>query len=71
MSKENGGPAFPFETKGSTATLDVYYGQTLRDYFAAAAIQGCDPGNLTVQGMRQMAEGAYALADAMLAERAK
>lgn len=34
-----GGPAFPFKCQGSTTAPEVYYGMTLRDYFAAKAMQ--------------------------------
>jgi hypothetical protein len=72
--KETGGPAFP--------TNDVCYnGMTLRDYFAAQAMQGFlnNPQNVKV-GMNAMnaaedtapewiSAGAYAIADAMLKAR--
>ena len=60
----NGGPAFPHP-----AYQDVN-GMSLRDYFAASAIQGLvrsrdhEPPNV-------LALEAYYLADAMLAEREK
>jgi hypothetical protein len=65
-----GGPAFPFECQGPTTAPEIYYGMTLRDYFAAKAMasviaRGDDtnrPG---------MAEWSYAMADAMLAARSK
>lgn len=96
-SKENGGAAFPFSVKNDGAvavrgfhgdeigpgTTSHYGGMSLRDYFAAKAMQasigneaanerlkkicadeGIDPFQLTAQG-------AYLVADAMIAERAK
>lgn len=65
MSKDNGGPAFPFGQTGSGSE-----GMTLRDYFAAKFL--C--GRAAVPGLvdpAMDAELAYRVADAMLAERAK
>jgi hypothetical protein len=72
-NKPTGGPAFPLET--STAFQNP--GMTLRDYFAAKAMQGmlADPDTArTVQKARRkmdeaVAELAYMYADAMLKER--
>ena len=67
--RDDGGPAFP-SIYGATEPLDE--GMSLRDYFAAKAIQGmlADPG---VRDMDQFMEHgprqAYAVADAMIAER--
>lgn len=71
--KDHGGPAFPVQ---DAATWQGH-GMTLRDYFAAKAMQG----QLTAQdgngpfGMwaefSQLAKEAYQIADAMLAERSK
>ena len=65
MSNTNtGGPAFP------TDTATVEYGMTLRDYFAAKAMQ-CYWNDPEVVGTQaQAAEWAYEMADAMLARRA-
>lgn len=38
MKKETGGPAFPIVLNGNDN--DFVYGMTLRDYFAAKAMQG-------------------------------
>lgn len=71
--KDNGGPAFPRPASIDPefdARLPSQIGMTLRDYFAAKAMQGfaadpdCDNG-------AQAAKTAYEWADAMLAERAK
>lgn len=73
-NKINGGPAFP--------TMDANYeqkyageGMTLRDYFAAKALQGYLAGFQT-QGFSiqsdmqdQIARGMYSMADAMLDAR--
>lgn len=68
MSKENnGGPAFP---------VQGYEGVTLRDYFAAKAMQGwlasfpADECHPSVSGIcDKVAKQSYELADAMLKAR--
>ena len=69
MSKDNGGPAFPTE---HTDASGLYDGMTLRDYFAAKAMQGmiASYGYLRSE-VDVIAESAYDCADAMLKERAK
>ena len=74
-----GGPAFPTENGrqvGNNAYL--YEGMTLRDYFAAKSIlimwDAYDKGYCGMNGkdepnIKIIAEGAYQLADAMLAAR--
>ena len=67
---KDGGPAFPVTTEhGSVFPLP---GMTLRDYFAAKALQGMlglyAPHDYT---HRAFALAAYNYADAMLAERVK
>lgn len=68
MSIQTGGPAFP-ATQEQGCNTGVS-GMTLRDYFAATSLQG-----ILASGDEYDDEGisthAYALADAMLAERAK
>lgn len=80
MSKQNnGGPAFPVSTGDTTVGHQdgiqtwQFPGMTLRDYFAAKAMQGVftNPIEATAQGKGYIAKHAYAMADAMLAERAK
>jgi hypothetical protein len=75
MSNTNtGGPAFPF-VEPPTAGYSVATGMTLRDYFAAKAMQAvCAPHPTTGQYPQKAefqwcAETAYALADAMLKAR--
>lgn len=80
MSKDNGGPAFP--------TVEANYhnenmrseGLSIRDYFAAKALNGIiASGNLKqaqtlaaqIEQIEQVAMAAYSYADAMLLERAK
>ena len=66
MTKINdGGPAFPI---GSGDMRDPC-GMTLRDYFAAKAMQALIIHGWTMMGA--IADTAYEQADAMLAERAK
>jgi hypothetical protein len=94
MSKETGGPAFPsqkgyiFRTinkengvpTAEQAELQTVDGMTLRDYFAAKAMQGVlsSGGNLKKEywpdhkeGRENIAILAYLQADAMLKERNK
>ena len=59
MSKDTGGPAFPHITE------DVRDGMTLRDYFAAKAMQALVQGNYFDATAKQ----AYEMADAMLKAR--
>lgn len=75
--KPDGGPAFPLNEpfKGS--------GMSLRDYFAAAALQGITKDRENVNRIadiardmnkdehKQLAEICFSVADAMLAERSK
>ena len=79
--KATGGPAFPrnyvpgsVTTDGSgrqyhTAFIPAQEGMTLRDYFAAVALQGllASPNS----GTGSAVVSAYRVADAMLAEREK
>ena len=73
MSNTNtGGPAFPSsEWDGDYQRTFSTGGMTLRDYFAAKAMQGmmADGQVLKLVEDEQMAEAAYAIADAMLKVR--
>lgn len=80
MDKVNGGAAFP--SAGVVIDFDknqhqqgAYEGMSLRDYFAAKALQGMlaalDAAGLNYSNPEMMAEHAFVFADAMLAERAK
>ena len=62
----NGGPAFPLTSNWQDKSLN---GMTLRDYFAAKAMQGMlsDPG--FDAKAEKVAECAYAISDAMLKAR--
>lgn len=70
MERDDGGSAFPLAILPESDA--VYSGMTLRDYFAAAALQGmlaqARPGDGTPA---EFAEDAYTFADAMLAARRK
>ena len=69
MSKKTGGPAFPI-TKESRLMV-CSEGMTLRDYFAAKAMQGWLGSRAMAVDGRQVAAAAYILADAMISEREK
>ena len=71
----DGGPAFPHTTQWDTPAIN-YHGISMRDYFAAAALQG----NLASQSIdvgyydgedawNKAASDAYKAADAMLKAR--
>lgn len=64
----NGGPAFPCDSRESA----TFAGMTLRDYFAAKAMQGIAArgvANQTGDILKYIAYDAYRLADAMLEAR--
>ena len=69
---ETGGPAFPLQSIGPEFAPG-YAGMTLRDYFAAKAMQGYlasfDPHGEPVEFATKIAEDAYTLADTMLKAR--
>ena len=75
-----GGPAFPTDNYAAMVPLSTGYseGMSLRDFFAAKAMQGwvaCSPViagkpmNGSVQMAEQLAGASYILADAMLKAR--
>ena len=76
----NGGPAFPVsenydERRGEPITY-ASEGMSLRDYFAAAALQGWlaswpESGVHNIESTKKLASSCYAIADAMLKERSK
>lgn len=79
MAMNDGGPAFP-RPQGhwaeDAAGNDAQDGMSLRDYFAGQALNGlCHDyrANTAMESgvLAHLASHAYALADAMLAERAK
>ena len=80
MNKNDGGPAFPVAAytldTSSKPMLMVKDGMTLRDYFAAKAMQGIcaskdEAGVLLQHGHEWIAQEAYRIAVAMLKEREK
>lgn len=75
MRKETGGPAFPYSgthyTEEKNFIVDSH-GMTLRDYFAAQAMQGIASNpDFTDWSWEVSAEQAYKYADAMLAARSQ
>ena len=73
MSHSDGGPAFPY-TNCEDHGLSGGYGMFLRDYFAAAALQGalshpeCHIGP-TPEGAHILAKLVWQIADVMLKQR--
>ncbi len=77
MTTNTGGPAFPVpETRWPDGLLnnEAVYGMTLRDYFAAKAMQGILSGKLPItkdaDPLNSVSKVAYKIADAMLKARA-
>ena len=73
---ETGGPAFPVSTSNEDGHQDgpntwQFPGMSLRDYFAAKAMQGflAQYGTWADEDFSGEAAGAYRVADAMLAAR--
>jgi len=67
MTKNTGGSAFPFVDYDSHGDImDIHSGMTLRDYFAAKAMEQVDWSST---GVIAGAETCYELADAMLKAR--
>lgn len=76
MNKPNGGPAFPvmhsIDGNWVREPVKEFSGMTLRDYFAAKALQGMlADANNPDPSPEAMSLWAYRHADAMLAERKK
>ena len=77
MSKDTGGTAFPtveYKQPGGigTSIMTIAGGMTLRDYFAAKAMQAeiCSPNlDWNTVSPKVVAHNAYAFADAMLEYR--
>ncbi len=65
-TKDNGGPAFPHSRLGSDAD-----GMTLRDYFAAKAMQADMTDGIHESDFARTAFRAYKMADAMIEARKK
>ena len=72
MTTETGGPAFPCDLTSYDAEVQKkYQGMTLRDYFAAKALQAMlsDPVWRSNNDSGLIAHFAYKMADAMLEAR--
>lgn len=66
---DTSGAAFPGPVQAEQS-VDIHEGMTLRDYFAAAALQGFLAGNPDADcGFEGYAHDAYKTADAMLKKR--
>ena len=64
--RKDGGSAFPFIPVDHGGFQE---GMTLRDYFAAAALQGFIVRSADIRAFKYHALTAYKYADAMIAER--
>lgn len=75
MSKPDGGPVYPhlMEHCQRVEETEMYFGLSVRDFFAAAALQGIINRGFSELGNSESAYAAlsYKLADAMLLERDK
>ena len=74
MKTETGGPAFPLFPETSAGHAAAFQGMTLRDYFAAKAMEGIYASNTEhdqedAHIFDAVAEAAYKQADAMLKAR--
>lgn len=70
----DGGPAFPRQHHAHPlhgGSVEGHPGMTLRDYFAAKALQGLTADGTTGGTFAEYASDAYRYADAMLAAREK
>ena len=72
QSQNPNDPAFPFACQGPTTAPEIYYGITMRDYFAVKALRS-DWYNakepFSPDWRYQIALDAYKMADAMLKAR--
>lgn len=69
MSKDTGGPAFP-RSESLQYSQHITGGMTLRDYFAAKAMQGLISAWTTAHPPgKETSKAAYEYADAMLKAR--
>jgi hypothetical protein len=69
---DNGGPAFPHTTQWDGITPAInYHGISMRDYFAAAALQPLVTSAIELDHVKwdATAQHAYLIADAMLKAR--
>lgn len=71
---KDGGPAFPTDHSTCDSVTIIRGGMSLRDYFAAKAMQGmtgCGGIWMNPIDAPEIAKRVYAMADAMLKEREK
>lgn len=69
MSKDTSNPAFPVQASEYEGH-GTFYGMTLRDYFAAKAMQGiCANQDTWGRQLTEIGAVAYEIADAMIAAR--
>ena len=69
-TKNDGGPAFPTGNERQTGSNSYHYeGMTLRDYFAAHAMNGTLAPGEKFHHKKSFAEWCYQMADAMIAAR--
>ena len=69
---KTGGPAFPQSIREEDGSTTYYHGLSVRDYFAAKAMQGelaCQCVGESWHDIEKLAEHCYNLADAMLRAR--
>lgn len=64
-------PVYPRIEAGKSSQINGAVGMTLRDYFAAKAMQGIMADYTWDNSPAEISELAYKIADALLAERAK
>lgn len=76
MTKDNGGSAFPYKHDWPNEHVESDHGMTLRDYFAAKAMQGLMSSGIKPIGFANledlqsfMSQKSYEYADAMLEAR--
>ena len=72
IEQHNGGPAFPCEWDYIDTNRSAANGMTLRDYFAAKAMQGiCASGAIDRLSFEDISNAAFEFADAMIERRKK
>lgn len=70
MAKDDGGMAFPlYIPQGNFESAELISGISIRDYFAAKALQGLIINPETCSGHSPITARAYELADAMIERR--
>lgn len=67
---DDGGPMFPSQSQGPTTGPEIYFGASLLDWFAGQALAGL-MATPAAGPPEQFAASCYAMAAAMLRERAR